>query len=51
MRKKIFGTLLFVEFLLLCGIGEGVYQGEPIANVLWCLPLFLCMYVSAKLAK
>lgn len=47
MKKTFFGILLCVSVLLVIGIVGGVEQGEPITNMLWCIPVSAVGYVSA----
>lgn len=48
--KKISGILFFICMLMLGGILDGINEGAPLSTALWCIPLFLLMWVSGRMA-
>ena len=46
MKKKICGFIFGISLLLIIGIVGGVDCGEPLTNVLWCIPLLAAMGIS-----
>jgi hypothetical protein len=46
MKNKIFGFLFVVSLFLIVGIIGGVDNGEPLSNMLWCIPLTIIMIFS-----
>lgn len=49
--KKIISELVFaISLLLIFGIVGGVEHGQPLTNMLWCIPLLFLMGVSKCIA-
>lgn len=51
MKKLICGAISFASLFLIYGIVGGVEHGESLANMLWCIPLLLVMYVSGRIGE
>lgn len=50
MKKACIAIMIASVFLIL-GIVGGVECGEPIANALWCFPLFAILFLCAHVAN
>jgi hypothetical protein len=51
LMKKLNGVVFVISLLLLGGIADGLCEGAPLSTVLWCIPLFLLMWLSGKIAE
>lgn len=51
MRKNICFWTVFVCLVFVIGIVGGIDNGEPLANGLWCLPLFGIMAAAIRVGK
>lgn len=49
-QKLICGCTSFLSLFIVIGIIGGVEQGQPIANMFWCIPLLAIMCLSGYLA-
>ena len=49
MKKKICGVILALSLFLVIGIVGGVDQGEPLSNAIWCFPVLVVAWASAKI--
>ncbi len=47
--KSICRIISVVSALLMLGLAGGVSNGEPIMNLVWCAPLLLLAYVTARI--
>jgi len=47
MKKRICATIIAISLFLIIGLVGGVECGEPVGNLLWCIPLACAMWVSA----
>lgn len=43
MKEKVSRWLLVIGAFLILGIVGGIDNGEPISNLLWCIPIMLVM--------
>jgi hypothetical protein len=51
MKKKICAAVFGISLFLIIGLVGGVECGEPLSNLLWCLPLGVAMCVSAVVGR
>lgn len=49
--KKLSGIIFIISIMLVGGICDGINEGASLTTALWCIPLFLLMWVSGKIAK
>ena len=47
MKQKVCATVMLICIFLIIGLAGGVECGEPLSNLLWCLPLSLVALGSA----
>ena len=47
MKRMICGVIFGIGFFLMVGLVGGVDCGEPLSNMLWCIPCAVAMIVSA----
>lgn len=47
MKQKFFTVLSVLCVVLMIGIVGGVECGEPVSNLLWCIPTMLLAWVFA----
>ena len=47
MKQKICLILFALCFVLILGIVGGVENGEPLTNMLWCIPVGVLAWVFA----
>lgn len=47
--KKISALVVVIGFIMIMGIVGGVEHGEPLTNILWCIPCFIVVCIFAKL--
>lgn len=47
MKQKFFTVLSVLCVVLMIGIVGGVDCGEPVSNMLWCIPCLGAMWLSA----
>lgn len=51
MKKKICGALFVIGLILVIGIVGGTECGEPLSNLLWCIPIMFVMWVLARVGR
>lgn len=51
MKKKICGAVFGINLFLIIGLVGGVECGEPITNMLWCIPCACAMLVAAVIGE
>ena len=47
MKKTICAWVIAICIFLIIGIVGGIDHGQPLTNIIWCLPLAVAMWVSA----
>lgn len=51
MKKLICAVIIAISLFLILGIVGGIEQGLPMANMWWCIPLFVVMWVSGCIGE
>jgi hypothetical protein len=51
MKRKICAAVMAISLFLIIGLIGGVDNGQPITNMLWAIPLFVAMVVSAVVGE
>ena len=51
MKKTICGWVIAISIFLMVGIIGGIDHGQPLTNIIWCLPLAVVMWVSAIIGE
>ena len=49
MKNTVCGCVLAISLFLVLGIVGGIEQGQSVANMLWCIPLFIVMWASGRI--
>jgi hypothetical protein len=50
MKQKICTVLFVLSVVLFLGIVGGVENGEPLTNLLWCIPIGVFGWICAVLS-
>lgn len=48
--QKLSGLIFVISIFLVGGIADGINEGAPLTMGLWCIPLFLLMWWSGRMA-
>lgn len=51
MKKVICGTLFAIGVISIYGIIGGTECGEPLSNMMWCIPIMFVMWVLARVGR